>query len=145
LKHLAAEPVSSAAVGKGRGLMIRSENAYLFCAAIFTLKTIILPRQARVKLYREGTQKEREREREREREMRFSCVQQRHSFYNLASPLLAYDWLLEYGEKNVTFCAIYIYKRSFYQDRLGTNIGKTQKKDVFLRESSAGTTHTIAR
>jgi hypothetical protein len=49
LKHLAAEPVSSAAVGKGRGLMIRSENAYLFCAAIFTLKTIILPRQARVK------------------------------------------------------------------------------------------------
>jgi hypothetical protein len=37
------------------------------------------------------------------------------------------------GEKNVTFCAIYILKRSFYQDRLGTNIGKTPKKDVFLR------------
>jgi hypothetical protein len=32
-----------------------------------------------------------------------------------------------------TFCAIYIEKRSFYQDRLGTNIGKTPKKDVFLR------------
>jgi hypothetical protein len=25
--------------------------------------------------------------------------------------------------------AIYIYKRSFYQDRLGTNIGKTPKKE----------------
>jgi hypothetical protein len=28
-----------------------------------------------------------------------------------------------------SFLAIYIYKRSFYQDRLGTNIGKTQKRD----------------
>jgi uncharacterized protein YqkB len=31
------------------------------------------------------------------------------------------------------FLAIYIWKRSFYQDRLGTNIGKTQKVDFFLR------------
>ena len=29
-----------------------------------------------------------------------------------------------------SFWAIYIYKRSFYQDRLRTNIGKTQKKTV---------------
>ena len=28
--------------------------------------------------------------------------------------------------KKRSFCAIYIYKRSFYQDTLGTNIGKTQ-------------------
>ena len=31
------------------------------------------------------------------------------------------------------FLAIYIWKRSFYQDRLGTSIGKTQKVDCFLR------------
>ena len=30
-----------------------------------------------------------------------------------------------------SFCAIYIYKRTLYQDRLGTNIGKTPKKDIF--------------
>ena len=33
------------------------------------------------------------------------------------------------GAKNATFCdAMYIYKRSFYQDRLGTNIGKVEKR-----------------
>ena len=31
------------------------------------------------------------------------------------------------------FCAIYTLKSSFYQDRLGTNIGKTQKKPVFSK------------
>jgi hypothetical protein len=31
--------------------------------------------------------------------------------------------------KNGLFCAIYISKRSFYQDRLGTNIGKHSKKN----------------
>jgi hypothetical protein len=30
---------------------------------------------------------------------------------------------------NSCFRAIYIQKRSFYQDRLGTNIGKTQKRN----------------
>eukprot|EP01046_Picozoa_sp_COSAG06_P071940 COSAG06_NODE_20811_length_780_cov_1.126285_1_plen_58_part_10 len=28
--------------------------------------------------------------------------------------------------RNATFCAIYAENASFYQDRLGTNIGKTQ-------------------
>jgi small GTP-binding protein len=32
------------------------------------------------------------------------------------------------GEKTVLFSHLHIYIRSFYQDRLGTNIGKTQKK-----------------
>jgi hypothetical protein len=36
------------------------------------------------------------------------------------------------GAKNATFCAIYIEKRSFCQDRLGTNIGKTQKRVAFF-------------
>ena len=31
----------------------------------------------------------------------------------------------------LTFCAIYIQNRSFHQDRLGTNIGKTPKQQVF--------------
>jgi hypothetical protein len=36
--------------------------------------------------------------------------------------------------KHATFCAIYRYKRTFYQDRLGTNTGKTPKMSgVFLR------------
>jgi hypothetical protein len=36
------------------------------------------------------------------------------------------------GEKIAIFAPyIYIYSASFYQDRLGTNIGKTQKKYVF--------------
>jgi hypothetical protein len=30
-----------------------------------------------------------------------------------------------------SFCAIYLYKRTLYQDRLGTNIEKTQKKNIF--------------
>jgi hypothetical protein len=34
------------------------------------------------------------------------------------------------GAKNVTFCAIYTQKRSFYRDRLGTNIGKALQKRV---------------
>jgi hypothetical protein len=37
------------------------------------------------------------------------------------------------SEKTVSFCAIFaprIYKRSFCQDRLGTNIGKTQNRDA---------------
>jgi hypothetical protein len=32
------------------------------------------------------------------------------------------------GAKTATFCAIHIQNASFYQDRLGTNIGKTQKR-----------------
>jgi hypothetical protein len=35
------------------------------------------------------------------------------------------------GAKNAFFCAILYPKRSFYQDRLGTNIGKTPKKMCF--------------
>ena len=31
------------------------------------------------------------------------------------------------------FCATCTYERSFYQDRLGTNIGKPQKKTVLLQ------------
>eukprot|EP01046_Picozoa_sp_COSAG06_P043135 COSAG06_NODE_5606_length_3366_cov_5.365473_5_plen_160_part_00 len=42
--------------------------------------------------------------------------------------LLYYNNACEgYGAKHATFCAVYILKRSFCQDRLGTNIGKTQK------------------
>jgi hypothetical protein len=36
------------------------------------------------------------------------------------------------------FCAIYIPKRTFCQDRLGTNIGKTPKKMPFSAPGSAG-------
>ena len=36
------------------------------------------------------------------------------------------------GAKNATFCAIYIQNRTFYQDRLGTNIGKALKKRAEL-------------
>jgi hypothetical protein len=44
-------------------------------------------------------------------------------------------WLLEeYIGKETRACAPIIYKNaSFYQDRLGTNRGKTQKKDAFLQ------------
>jgi hypothetical protein len=35
------------------------------------------------------------------------------------------------AEPVITTARIYIYKRTFYQDRLGTNIGKTQKRAVF--------------
>jgi hypothetical protein len=33
-----------------------------------------------------------------------------------------------YKVRNATFCAIHIQNASFYQDRLGTNIGETQRK-----------------
>jgi hypothetical protein len=36
------------------------------------------------------------------------------------------------GAKNATFCAIYIQNRTFYQDRLGTNIGKVEKRVAFF-------------
>eukprot|EP01046_Picozoa_sp_COSAG06_P119267 COSAG06_NODE_66511_length_254_cov_0.664516_1_plen_84_part_11 len=42
-----------------------------------------------------------------------------------------YEDFDRYGGKNATFCAIYISNRTFYQDRLGTNIGKTQKRVAF--------------
>ena len=39
------------------------------------------------------------------------------------------------GTKNAFKTPLHIYKRAFYQDRLGTNIGKTQKRlTVFRRE-----------
>jgi hypothetical protein len=42
---------------------------------------------------------------------------------------------------NVHFCAIYIiYKRSFYQDRLGTNIGKALQKVRFLSQGPGAPT-----
>jgi hypothetical protein len=41
------------------------------------------------------------------------------------------------GAKNATFCAIYILKRTFYQDRLGTNIGKPQKRVAFCAGAGA--------
>jgi hypothetical protein len=37
----------------------------------------------------------------------------------------------EDGTKNATFCAIYTHKRTFYQDRLGTNIGKVEKRVAY--------------
>jgi hypothetical protein len=39
------------------------------------------------------------------------------------------------GAKNAFFGAIYTYKRSFYQDRLGTNIGKVEKRVAFFAGS----------
>ena len=48
-----------------------------------------------------------------------------------------YEMLLNNGvgpatvSKKRSFRAIYISKRSFYQDRLGTNIGKLKKRTVF--------------
>jgi hypothetical protein len=44
------------------------------------------------------------------------------------------------GAKDATFCASYTFKRSFYQDRLGTNIGKALKTEwrfSFLRRAWA--------
>jgi hypothetical protein len=35
------------------------------------------------------------------------------------------------GKKNATFAPFIYKKRTFYQDRLGTNIGKTQKRVAF--------------
>jgi hypothetical protein len=35
------------------------------------------------------------------------------------------------SEQKRSFNAIYIYKRTFYQDRLGTNIAKALKKRLF--------------
>ena len=37
------------------------------------------------------------------------------------------------GRENASFGAFLYYKRSFYQDRLGTNIGKVEKRDTFLQ------------
>jgi hypothetical protein len=43
------------------------------------------------------------------------------------------------GEKIAIFAPyIYIYSASFYQDRLGTNIGKTQKQYAFRRAAGRG-------
>ena len=39
--------------------------------------------------------------------------------------------LVEKVRKHIIFCAISYQKRSFYQDRLGTNIGEALKKDAF--------------
>jgi hypothetical protein len=36
------------------------------------------------------------------------------------------------GAKNATFCAVYIQNASFYQDRLGTDIGKVEKRVAFF-------------
>ena len=53
--------------------------------------------------------------------------------------------------KNASFCAIYIQKQTVYQDRLGTNIGKTQQRDRFYRDklvgqqSDTGRIHSAAR
>ena len=50
--------------------------------------------------------------------------------------------MLEAGErKRRFFCAILYKNASFYQDRLGTNIGKTQKRVAFpqvLRQGTVG-------
>jgi hypothetical protein len=43
-------------------------------------------------------------------------------------------WCIAKAVRKRHFCPfIYIYMRSFCQDRLGTNIGKTQKWTVFLQ------------
>ena len=39
------------------------------------------------------------------------------------------------GAKNATFCAVYKKRASFCQDRLGTNIGKTQKRVAFFADA----------
>jgi hypothetical protein len=46
------------------------------------------------------------------------------------------------GAKHATFCAICIQKRPFYQDRLGTNIGKALKKE-WLRFPYVGMTEWL--
>jgi hypothetical protein len=38
--------------------------------------------------------------------------------------------------KTVFLSHLYIYKRSFYQDRLGTNIGRALKKETVFSSSS---------
>ena len=47
------------------------------------------------------------------------------------------------GAKNATFCAIYIQNVSVYQDRLGTNIGKIQKRVAFFGRGAHH--HLVAR
>eukprot|EP01046_Picozoa_sp_COSAG06_P006582 COSAG06_NODE_310_length_17775_cov_9.971374_25_plen_130_part_00 len=98
-------------------------------SSLFILKNDILPRQARDK----HTRKPQERERERE-----WCVSRMQGVVDIAlTSLQAYMEMPDPSEcsvrKNATFCAIHVLKRTFYQDRLGTSIGKTQKKSgVFL-------------
>jgi hypothetical protein len=41
------------------------------------------------------------------------------------------------GANNATFCAIYTLNASFYQDRLGTNMGKTQNRVAFFLGAGA--------
>jgi hypothetical protein len=81
------------------------------------------------------TYTETSREREREREW---CVSRMQGVVDIAlTSLQAYMEMPDPSDcsvrKNATFCAIHVLKRTFYQDRLGTSIGKTQKKSgVFL-------------
>jgi hypothetical protein len=88
---------------------------------------IILPRQARDK-YRENSRK---------KEMRFLAdPRQRHVQHSvLGRQAAGSEAAWPHGAKNATFCAaIYISKRTFYQDRLGTNLGKVEKRVAFLQD-----------
>ena len=95
---------------KAQKLWYRKENAFL---RHFVLKTIHLPRQARDK-HRESTQK---------RKLRF-CRD---------------ECLLVFSSGKGTRLLRHLnIKRSFYQDRLGTNIGKAQKETTrFLIDNGA--------
>jgi hypothetical protein len=52
------------------------------------------------------------------------------------------DWEF-YGAKTATFCAMLIYNASFYQDRLGTNIGKVEKRVAFFAGDAEDGSETV--
>ena len=55
-----------------------------------------------------------------------------HNISMCSFPSLSWQTTAFHNRKmawRATFCAIYIYNASFYQDRLGTNIGKALKKE----------------
>jgi hypothetical protein len=98
--------------------MVRAETA-LFEPHVQTGQTIVLPRQAR------------DRRRKNLRKDAFPCrglnvdynagwLRQEVNQYLDVPPEVA---------KTPPFCAILQQKSSFYQDRLGTNIGKVEKRD----------------
>jgi hypothetical protein len=62
--------------------------------------------------------------------------QKRCVFSQVKNHLLSPEGTLQGGAgvRKRHFLAVFILKRSFDQDRLGTNIGKTQKKPVFSQQ-----------
>eukprot|EP01046_Picozoa_sp_COSAG06_P020578 COSAG06_NODE_1511_length_9233_cov_3.730896_8_plen_411_part_00 len=57
------------------------------------------------------------------------------------SPGLALEWTMRYRSENASFAPFCTKNASFYHDRLGTNIGKSQKDVCFLAAYPSSTTN----